>query len=837
MGMRRGSAEDESHLRRYEQRLRLMENMQAEWMDRKRALETEVVTLSRQKEKHASNEARLNRQLWNMELQNQQLLERNALLELESDRIRSQMRALDGKHLALQEEIERLRNSTVTSKEDADAWERRVRELEVEVSRRGLLAGRLLAERELHTRQMSELEEENGRMFRRPDAELGDSAKEEQDGASAERVFGMDVVPSDSDSHSSRPVNAPKYPDRRGSVLSPPANASPSGPDWNLVDSMADALQQSQGQMEALKGENDVLRKSLAEVLALLDATRDMMDSMRGESSLFVQQPPPPETLADLRTRTPSPIIDPPKIAFVPAVTEQPQPAETAKSTPTGSSPVSHAVSDDERDDDDNTPLNQLVRVGSLRSSSQQVSEATLRGVAMSEAMMSELNLLISDPIDLDMSISRTSAPVLCGSPVLPLPQVPPKSRSVQQSMNTLSSSIPRKIVLSRPAFYRPLQNIKSYSSQSVPAVAARLYALGSGRSSTMADSPRTSFDAGSSKGSDGDHVYQNAAAVDALTETMVGAWFQKYNRHRRFPKLRFFWVNPYGRVLNWAPNSTTKRKEGVARTAVIEGVVAAPTPMAEHHKNFPPNEQHAITIITRRRAIVIVPTNWTDHATWILGLNLLVSENGMQPLHERFKFVDVRRSLDRERPPAAASSAQQEERGRTAVTRTTTNNPKVDAGGSSASSSYEDAITPIGSSLSTPQRTQSPSPAPSVSFASADEPPSTTALAPPYVKPQSRLQRRISGIFSRSSSKPALSAAASLDTISAGSETEEISYVRRALGRNSPQPGRKGSLKDSWRRSIDLRGSERKHLRVSTLPSSAAREDGNDGGGGGSPK
>ncbi|KAJ3195888.1 Protein tilB [Irineochytrium annulatum] len=104
---------------------------------------------------------------------------------------------------------------------------------------------------------------------------------------------------------------------------------------------------------------------------------------------------------------------------------------------------------------------------------------------------------------------------------------------------------------------------------------------------------------------------------IESLTQTMIGSWFQKYNRHGKNPKLRFFWVNPYTRFLNWAPAPLNQRRKGPTKTAYIEDVLWAEVP--ETHKNYPPNVEHALTIKSDFRTIIIVPTSWSDHQTWPL--------------------------------------------------------------------------------------------------------------------------------------------------------------------------------------------------------------------------
>ena len=74
---------------------------------------------------------------------------------------------------------------------------------------------------------------------------------------------------------------------------------------------------------------------------------------------------------------------------------------------------------------------------------------------------------------------------------------------------------------------------------------------------------------------------------IESLAFTMVGSWvglfiwrsqmqtkisvqFQKYNRHGKNPRLRFFWVNPYSRTLNWAPKPPSQVKKSVVKSGTF---------------------------------------------------------------------------------------------------------------------------------------------------------------------------------------------------------------------------------------------------------------------------
>ncbi|KAJ3329491.1 hypothetical protein HDU76_007806 [Blyttiomyces sp. JEL0837] len=134
-----------------------------------------------------------------------------------------------------------------------------------------------------------------------------------------------------------------------------------------------------------------------------------------------------------------------------------------------------------------------------------------------------------------------------------------------------------------------------------------------------------------------------NSSAVESLAAIMVGSWFIKYNRFRKNPHMRFFWVNPYSRLLSWAKNSIGMKKSGFIKSAYIRDVHWI-EPM-EGTRNFPPNEDYAITIVSDSRDIMLVPTSWEEHRHWLAGLRLMLnlSSDSETPLYERFKFVDTR--------------------------------------------------------------------------------------------------------------------------------------------------------------------------------------------------
>ncbi|TPX34683.1 hypothetical protein SmJEL517_g02742 [Synchytrium microbalum] len=132
---------------------------------------------------------------------------------------------------------------------------------------------------------------------------------------------------------------------------------------------------------------------------------------------------------------------------------------------------------------------------------------------------------------------------------------------------------------------------------------------------------------------------------VECLTQTMIGSWFQKYDRRNKRSHLRFVWVNPYSRLLNWAPQPPSQGGRGIkTKTAFITDIKFTGTaPPVLLEPNHPPTITHSIDIITSDRLIRLIPTNWMDFRMWTQGISLLLSRaRQAAPLHEQFQMVDL---------------------------------------------------------------------------------------------------------------------------------------------------------------------------------------------------
>ncbi|KAJ3179308.1 hypothetical protein HDU87_002917 [Geranomyces variabilis] len=143
------------------------------------------------------------------------------------------------------------------------------------------------------------------------------------------------------------------------------------------------------------------------------------------------------------------------------------------------------------------------------------------------------------------------------------------------------------------------------------------------------------------SEGSKGSVEDKSDRDIRSLTHTMIGSWFQKFNRHNRKPKLRYFWVNPYSRALNWAPKPPSQGKKNMQTKTVFIVSLRWKEP-DRSYRNYPPGPDHAIVIVTPHREVRVVPTSWNDFEMWVAGLSLLLERTHRnRPLHEQFGITD----------------------------------------------------------------------------------------------------------------------------------------------------------------------------------------------------
>jgi Meiotic cell cortex C-terminal pleckstrin homology len=113
---------------------------------------------------------------------------------------------------------------------------------------------------------------------------------------------------------------------------------------------------------------------------------------------------------------------------------------------------------------------------------------------------------------------------------------------------------------------------------------------------------------------------------IECLTYTMLGSWFQKYNRHGKNPKMRFFWINPYTRTLIYAHKPGSSAQKSFLLNSIQW--TDAPTGV----RNFFPSMNHCITLNTSSRDLKLVPISWHDHDVWVKGVSTLLQRSYSNP-------------------------------------------------------------------------------------------------------------------------------------------------------------------------------------------------------------
>lgn len=134
-------------------------------------------------------------------------------------------------------------------------------------------------------------------------------------------------------------------------------------------------------------------------------------------------------------------------------------------------------------------------------------------------------------------------------------------------------------------------------------------------------------------------------------TYTMVGSWFQKYDRRGKRTHLRYCWINPYVispvitnlilrymRMLNWSekpPGAGSSGGNSKIKNIVIESVSwnqgAAP---GSSLARLPPGPSHVIRLETPgKRVVRILATNWHDYDHWVRGLALMMKKSPPSPV------------------------------------------------------------------------------------------------------------------------------------------------------------------------------------------------------------
>ncbi|KAI8896700.1 meiotic cell cortex C-terminal pleckstrin homology-domain-containing protein [Globomyces pollinis-pini] len=126
--------------------------------------------------------------------------------------------------------------------------------------------------------------------------------------------------------------------------------------------------------------------------------------------------------------------------------------------------------------------------------------------------------------------------------------------------------------------------------------------------------------------------------SIESLTFTMIGSWFQKFNRNNKKPQLRFFWINPYTKSLNWSQQPPSQSSNVKFKSAIMNGMKWRDLP--HNHRYYPPSQLNALIIITPTRNIKMIPTSWEAHDQWVTGIRFLLRQTHSDiPLSEQFRM------------------------------------------------------------------------------------------------------------------------------------------------------------------------------------------------------
>ncbi|KAJ2493376.1 hypothetical protein IWW37_000660 [Coemansia sp. RSA 2050] len=126
---------------------------------------------------------------------------------------------------------------------------------------------------------------------------------------------------------------------------------------------------------------------------------------------------------------------------------------------------------------------------------------------------------------------------------------------------------------------------------------------------------------------------------VQSIARTMVGTFMHKYTptrfthssgRERRH--LRYFWIHPYAKMLNWSkqpPSGGTglsrNTRDGGSRSAYMRSIrIVHERPTAEDESNGEP--EYCIVVRTDHREIKLKATTQADHDLWYMAMSYLQS-------------------------------------------------------------------------------------------------------------------------------------------------------------------------------------------------------------------
>ncbi|KAJ2028377.1 hypothetical protein H4S03_007868, partial [Coemansia sp. S3946] len=126
---------------------------------------------------------------------------------------------------------------------------------------------------------------------------------------------------------------------------------------------------------------------------------------------------------------------------------------------------------------------------------------------------------------------------------------------------------------------------------------------------------------------------------VQSIARTMVGTFMHKYtptrfthNSSRERRHLRYFWIHPYAKMLNWSkqpPSGGTglsrNTRDGGSRSVYMRSIrIVQERPTVEDESNGEP--EYCIVVRTDHREIKVKATTQADHDLWYMAMSYLQS-------------------------------------------------------------------------------------------------------------------------------------------------------------------------------------------------------------------
>ncbi|KAJ3108923.1 hypothetical protein HDU97_009656 [Phlyctochytrium planicorne] len=627
------------HARTLQQKLAVCEADRASMAEKLQVLEKSLFTVKRQNERFASNEAKLNERLWELETEEQSLKEKQDALESDKRKLKITIRKLQNEYISCKEQLDAIRGQ----EQNWTALKERLsakHEAELNSKKRSILS--------LQNEKL-ELSDKVTELQRLLDHRIAESADRGEEDAG-------DLHLEDLQTDAALTETQPNVQDI--SIIS--ANNS------LLVESLSMSLNQVGMQHEILQSENLHLRNEVSDLKRLLTEAQESIEILRYQKARQEQQQQLSSSLIatehSMETK-PSPSLGIEKFG------------QDIKTLQRLTSEMT-LISDDSRSNEQtetidlHSPLDITELFDQSVDMKPRVSESGTFPEGR-EMLLSELDHNILDEFSGDIledangfSLSMRSGNICSLSdelarsvskstheaPISAVVETEPASDEVIYETQSISS--PTKMEHSTPEPVVEETQQKRSATESL----RRAKFGGGGRSTfsphaTSSTTDRSTKNLMSSKKeaqlpppappisplaqkteeSNDTNMMMGLgqfpmSAIEGLTSALIGSWFQKYNRHGKNPKLRFFWVDPYRRCVNWAEAPLNQRKKVTSKSAYIEDIYWSELP--ENHRNYPPNEEHTLTIRSNNRTIILIPTSWADFYSWVVGIQLLLERS-----------------------------------------------------------------------------------------------------------------------------------------------------------------------------------------------------------------